>query len=369
MRRTDVVVVGGGAMGSAAAWQLSRRGREVVLVEQFHPGHERGSSHGSSRIVRLAYSDPFYVELAARAYDAWVELEDATGQRLITWTGVADHGDRPTVDKLADALTGGRHDIELIDPAEATQRWPGLRFDGQVLFHPRGGQVHADRTVQAMQADAARLGAEVVYGTRVTAIVPTADGVEVHTDGDAFAASQVVVAAGAWSAGLLGSGMALPALTVTREQPVHFQPIDGTTPWPSSIHHQSDAVTRTGTSPRGTYLLGSPDGVKVGFHAVGPVVETADPGDLRGIDEAAFVAVREYVTTWVPGVDPASGEPAPCLYTLTDNSDFVIDRVGNVTVAAGFSGHGFKFTPLIGQLLADLVTGERTPPERFRLAR
>ena len=155
-----------------------------------------------------------------------------------------DHGDRPTVDKLADALIGGGHDIEVIDPADGAQRWPGLRFDGQVLFHPRGGQVHADRTVQAMQADATRRGAEIAHGTRVTGIVPTSDGVEVRTErgvevgteGDVYVASQVVVAAGAWSAGLLGSGVALPTLTVTREQPVHFQPTDETTPWPSSIH-------------------------------------------------------------------------------------------------------------------------------------
>jgi sarcosine oxidase len=287
VKQADCVVVGGGAMGSAVAWQLARRGLEVVLLEQFAPGHDRGSSHGSSRIVRLTYSDPFYVELVAAAYDQWHELEDETGRQLLTWTGVVDHGDPATVRALSAALDAGSHQIELLDPAEAAERWPGLRFDGAVLFHQRGGRVHADHTVLALQEAAARHGAEIRHGTRVEAIAHVADGVEVRTAAEIVQARQAVVAAGAWTSRLLADQVALPTLTVTREQPAHFAPRDPAIAWPSAIHHQADAATRSGASPRGAFTLGCPDGVKVGIHAVGPVV---DPESVTGVPGGGHAA-------------------------------------------------------------------------------
>lgn len=364
MRDIDVVIVGGGAMGSASAWQLARRGAEVMLLEQFEPGHARGGSHGSSRIVRLAYTDPFYIELTATAMAHWDELEDEADERLLVGTGVIDHGDPPTVQALAAAMEIAGYPAEWLSAREAARRWPGLEFDGDVLHQHRGGRVHADNAVAAMQRLAIKHGAEMRHGVRVEAVQPQSDRVEVRTASDTMYAKQVVVAAGSWSPGVLAGVVAMPHLTVSLEQPVHFQPRDWSVPWPSFIHHQADATTRTGMSPRGTYGLASPDGVKVGFHGTGPVI---DPDAGRDVDPAALREVQEYVRRWVPGADADTAEAAPCLYDITDSSDFVIDQVRNVTVAAGFSGHGFKFTPLIGRLIAELVLERRLPHDRFRL--
>jgi sarcosine oxidase len=363
----DVVVVGGGAMGSAAAWQLARRGADVVLLEQFGPRHGRGSSHGSSRIVRLSYDDPFYVDWAAKAYHQWDELEADSNEPLLTWTGVVDHGDPSTVDAMARILSTRGHATDLLDPAEAAARWPGLRFDGPALFHPRGGRAHADRTVAALKRVAAEHGADIRHDTRVKAVLPAGDHAEIRTDDETLLASAVVVSTGAWTASLIGDVLRLPALTVTREQPAHFPPRDPGTPWPSFIHHQIGTPTRDTATPRGTYGLSSVDGVKVGFHAVGPVVHPDEPG--MDVDEQRLRVLQDYVAAWVPGVDAERPAAAPCLYTLTDDSDFVIDRVGPLTVAAGFSGHGFKFTPEIGRIVADLVLNGRPASERFRFSR
>lgn len=366
MQHTDVVVVGGGAMGSAAAWQLGRRGADVLLLEQYEPGHQRGGSHGSARIVRLAYADPFYVELAARAMARWDELEDQAGERLLVGTGAIDHGDRPTVLALAAAMETVGHRAEWLSPREAARRWPGLAFDGDVLYQARGGRVHADRAVTALQRLAAGHGAEIRHGVRVESISPLPSCVEVHTAAGPVRAEQVVVAAGSWAPRVLAGVIALPDLVVSLEQPVHFRPHDWSTPWPSFIHHQTDATTRTGLSPRGTYGMASPDGVKVGFHGVGPEI---DPDAGREPDPAALGALQDYVRRWIPGVDADTADPAPCPYDSTETSDFVIDRVGDITVATGFSGHGFKFTPEIGRIVADLVLTEAQPPDRFRLRR
>jgi sarcosine oxidase len=363
----DVVVVGGGVMGSAAAWHLAQRGVDVVLLERYEPGHARGSSHGSSRIVRLAYEDPFYVELAATAFGQWEQLEDACGLRLLTWTGVVDHGDAATVSALAANLRMRGHATEMVNPREAALRWPGLRFDGPVLFHPHGGQVHADRTVAAMQAVAARHGADVRHGVRVEAIEPGIDGVLVRDAAETWRARSVVVAAGAWTDSLLRDLVTLPPMTVTREQPAHFPSRDSSAPWPSFIHHLTDAATRRAVAPRGAYGLPSPDGIKVGFHAIGPVIDPET--DERNVDDRQLRKVRDYVRTWVPGVDPERPSATPCIYALTRDTDFVIDRVGPVVIATGFSGHGFKFAPEIGRILADIAEGTGSAPDRFALRR
>lgn len=366
MRHIDVVIVGGGAIGSAAAWQLSRQGADVLLLEQHEPGHDRGGSHGSARIVRLGYGEQFYVELAATAMARWAELEDEAGERLVVETGVIDHGDRLTVQALAAAMEAAGYRAEWLSPREAARRWPGLAFDGDVLYQPRGGRAHADRTVAALQRLAAGHGAEIRHGLRVESISPLPSGAEVHTAAGTVRAEQVVVAAGSWAPKVLTGVIALPDIVVSLEQPVHFRPLDWSTPWPSFIHHQTDATTRTGLSPRGTYGMASPDGVKVGFHGVGPEI---DPDAGREPDPAALGALQDYVRRWIPGVDADTAEPAPCPYDSTETSDFVIDRVGDITVATGFSGHGFKFTPEIGRMVADLVLTGAQPPDRFRLRR
>ncbi|MBU2666396.1 FAD-dependent oxidoreductase [Actinoplanes bogorensis] len=337
----DALVIGGGAMGSAAAWALAGRGADVVLLERFEPGHTRGASHGASRIFRLAYAEPDYIRLARRALELWRELDPA----LLELTGGVDHG---AVGLIPDALAAAGVPGEWLPPGEAAERWPGLRFDGPVFFHPSSGRIHADHAVAALQAGARARGAVVRHETRVLSVTPRGDDhVEVVTESETLHARRVVVAAGAWTSKLLPG---LLDLRVTQEQPAHFAPLASS--FPSFIHHRGD---------RSVYGLATPgEGIKVGFHGTGPVV---DP-DSRSFqpEPTGMAELRDYVREWIPGADPDDATWISCTYTSTPTSDFIVDRVGPLVVLAGFSGHGFKFTPAIGELAADLVG-----PPRFRI--
>ncbi len=359
MRRVDVVVVGAGAMGSATAWHLARRGRSVALLERFEQGHVRGSSHGGSRIFRLAYDDPVYVHLARAALRGWRELEDDAGEDLLDLTGGVDHGDAADVERVAAALAGAGAAFELLPAEAAAERWPGMRFAGQVLVSPEGGRCRSDATVAALQRRVHELGGIVHFTTPVERVVPTGSGAEVHTADGTWRADAAVLTAGAWLPELAAAVPGLPPLEVTKEQVVHFPLAPGAPDldaWPSFVH-------------RGSWIYGlaTPgEGVKVAEHHTGPVV---DP-DARSFapDEAALERVRRYAAEWLPGLDADRPAATTCLYTTTPTEDFVLDRVGPVVVASPCSGHGFKFTPEIGRLLADLALGG--PPEvaRFTLA-
>ena len=190
------------------------------------------------------------------------------------------------------------------------------------------------------------------------AITPRADGVVVRTAIDEYAARVAVVAVGSWATKVLGPHVELPRLTVTQEQPAHFQPIDIGAEWPSFIHDDPARLVAYG-------LLSPGEGVKVGEHQTGVVCDpdardfAAEPGRLERL--------LRYVEEWLPGLEPGSAAPISCLYTTTPTEDFLVDRVGPLVVAAGFSGHGFKFTPVIGRMLADLADGGAPPVARFRL--
>lgn len=359
-----VIVVGGGVMGSATAWQLASRGIPVTLLEQFAPGHSNGSSHGSSRIFRLAYPDPCYVSLAARALPQWRRLEQDSGHAVLDLTGAVDHGPPEAIGALYSELRAGGHASRLLSPTQAAERWPGLRFDDSVLFHAAAGRVHADLATRAFQEAAAARGTVVRHGVRVAKLLrQREDRVELVTaEGEVFTGTAAVVAVGGWAPSTLDGLVAgLPALRVTQEQPVHFPAADALS-WPSFLHHGGAQLA----DAAGVYGLGSVDGVKVGFHAVGPEVDP-DHRD-RAIDPAALRRVQDYAERWLPGLDASAPTATTCLYTITPDHDFVVDRDGPVTVLAGFSGHGFKFAPAIGELAADLVTG--TPgASRFALGR
>lgn len=360
-------------MGSATAWQLASRGYAVTLLERSSAGHTEGSSHGTSRIFRLAYPDPFYVSLAARALPLWRQAEQESGRAVLTLTGAVDHGPVAAIEALHAQLERAGHVSGVLSPDQAGERWPGLRFDTSVLFHAAAGRVHADHAVLAFQEAAAAKGAVIRHRVRVAKLLRTgADRVEVVTTGDeVLTADAAVVAVGGWAPGLAAATVAgLPPLRVTQEQPLHFPAADATD-WPSFIHHGGAGLTaRSGryglAAEAGVYGLGSVDGVKVGFHGVGPVVDP-DHRD-RTTDLAAQAQVQEYAEHWLPGADASAPVATTCLYTITPDHDFVVDRDGPVTVLAGFSGHGFKFAPAIGELAADLVAG-RAGARRFALGR
>jgi sarcosine oxidase len=350
--RYDVLVVGGGAMGSAAAWQLARRGRAVLLLERFGAGHIYGASHGGVRIFRYGYEDPTYVRMVQAALPLWRELEADAGETLLELTGALDHGLERDLDVLAAAYRecGVRH--ERLTAQDAAQRWPGLRFDTAVLAQADAGRTKAAATVTALHRTAAAHGADVRTDTQVLAIEWKAGEVIVRTENEKFSAPVAVVAVGAWAESLLDLlDIPLPELRTTEEQVFHFPPIEehpGGNPWPSFMHR----------GPRIWYGLQTPgEGIKLGEHHAGAACDPEPGRRSFTIDPAARDRVRRYAAEWLPGVDPEPVTETTCLYTTTPTEDFVIDRFGPIVVAAGFSGHGFKFTPLIGARLADLAVG------------
>jgi sarcosine oxidase len=372
----DTVVIGGGAMGSAAAWALARRGRQVTLLKQFGPGHRKGASHGATRNLNPGYHRQEYVAMLAETLALWDELEQESGQRLLTRTGIVSHGPDPRLSEVQAALAEAGIRADFLSVDDASERWSGIRFDQQVLYMPDGGQLNPEAALPVFQQLAMARGAEIRHRTKVVNLEIVGDGVRLTLDSEGgtetVTAAQAVVTAGGWTEKLLGgspgaSRLRLPRLRVTQEQPVHFGVADPQAVWPGFNHHPgSGPAYKDWYSP--VYGMQTPgEGIKAGWHGVGPVV---DP-DLRSFqpEPRQLAALQDYARMWLPGVDADSFEAISCTYTTTPDEDFVLDRIGPVVIGAGFSGHGFKFTPVIGRILADLATGTRPAPAIFSAAR
>ena len=360
----DVAVVGLGAMGSAAAWQLARRGRRVVGFEQFEAGHELGSSHGPARIYRLGYEQDDYVRLAAEALGLWRQLQDDAGEQVLAQTGAIDYGNRAVLDRIGAAMTRNGVTCTMLDAAEAGRRWPGIRFDGPVLFTPEGGRNDADAACRALRAEASRAGADLRFSTPVREIRTTGQGVVVSTDSGEVSAPVVVVTVNAWASKLLTGVVDLPPLRITQEQPAFFAVRDPEADWPSFIDYAGETTLAADFA---VYGLGSPGdgGVKVGEHGTGVPVDPDGP--RPPVDDGRLERISRYVADRLPGLEPEPLGATRCLYATTPDEDFVLDRAGDVVVGVGFSGHGFKFVPAIGRVLADLADGNDRPPARFAL--
>ncbi|WP_436758828.1 FAD-dependent oxidoreductase [Streptosporangium sp. V21-05] len=377
---TEVAVIGAGLMGSATAWELARRGHAVTLIEAYDVGHRRGSSHGTSRIYRRAYADPEYVRLTGLSGELWRELENDTGTSLLRVTGGLDLGAERDPEGLARLLAEAGVPHELLSPGAAAERWPFMRFEGPVLHHPEAGTADADATVAAAVTRAAELGAQVITGVRFTGAEPLPDGrvrlrtegpevtagVRPRTEGPEVTAATVVVAAGPWLpelAGLLGVPVELPPLRVTQQQVFHFLSHDPEARWPVFVHTDGPQIYGLPSGGDG----GSLPAVKVAQHDAGrPVTATTRDGV---VDPASRDVVTSHVRKWLPGLDPAPLTEASCLYTITPDEDFVLDRVGPFVIASPCSGHGAKFAPLIGRMTADLALGHTAPHPRFALRR
>jgi len=369
----DVIILGLGAMGSAAAFELARRGRRVLGLEQFGFGHDRGSAHGATRIIRKAYFEhPDYVPLLRRAYERWYDLEQRTGRHLFTECGCLSLG-TPASELIAgvrQAAAEHRLPVEDLAHAELARRFPVFRLpaDHVGVLERDAGFLHVEDCVQA-HLDAARaLGADLREHTPALAWRATDAAVTVTTAGETFAAAKLVIAAGAW-AGQALMELGLP-LTVRRK--LLF--------W---LATQDDARFRRDVFP--TYLAETPAGFYYGFPVVdghGHKLARHDGGDLvpdptaveRSVAPGEDADVRAFAQAHLPAAAGSVRQAKVCLYTLTPDQHFILDthpRHANVAIAAGFSGHGFKFASAVGEVLADLADAGRSalPIGMFGLAR
>lgn len=370
----DVAVVGLGAMGSAALCELARRGVRAVGIEQFEPGHDKGSSHGESRVIRLSYFEhPSYVPLLRRAYEKWRELEQRSGETILTVTGILEAG-RPGSPVVAGSLAASRlHGLahEEIDAAEAMRRYPAFRLprDWSAVFQPDGGFVRPERAIEQFVKLAQHDGAAVLTRTRVLDIAPKGGAVSIRTDGGTIEAGSVILAAGAWI-GAFAPELA-PRLTLTRQVLGWFTPLK-----PALFAPERFPVFLLDCGEDASYY-GFPDfagtGLKTAAHQPCGTLNSAD--DLRQDGSPAEAAeLRSVLERFIPDAAGPLTRMRSCIYTRTPDEDFAVDLLpgdARVVLASPCSGHGFKFASVMGEVLADLATEGRTRHDlgRFRLDR
>ncbi len=342
-------MVGAGAAGLATAYELALARRDVVVVEQFDLGHDRGSSHGASRVFRLSYPDPRWVRLAQEALRGWRRYEDDLGERLLRTTGSLDVGSHVPANRLA--LEACRASTEAVSPTDAAERWGLVLDDGEpALFQPEAGVLAAARALALLASAACAAGARVVPRTTVRAIEVDADAVHLHGPTGTVRASAVVVTAGAWVAPLLEPlGIDVP-VTVTRET-VAYLDVPHTDDLPVLVFAESARADREGQIV--TYALADgPATLKVGVHHTGPCADPDDPGEP---DPVVVRTASSWAARRLPTRPARHDRSQACLYTSTSDEHFVLERHGRVVVGSACSGHGFKFTPVIGATLARLA--------------
>ena len=360
MESFDVAVIGMGALGSAAAYHLARKGVKVVAFEQFELGHVRGASHDTSRIIRTSYGAPEYVRFAKSAYRDWAELEEASGERLTTITGgiimIPRSGPYAASD-FTHALEAEDVPFELLDAAELHARFPQFRVpdDVETIYTADSGIVHASRTVATLQMQARMRGAVIRDRTRVEAITPDATGVVVRTEHGEVHAGKVVLAADAWTNELLEPlGAAIPLVTM-QEQVTYFKPAD------------PDAFDRD----RFPVWIWEDEECYYGFPTYGePTIKAArDMSENRMAPaERTFEPSPELLAQlsgFMGSTIPGAGRvlrTVTCQYAITKDRRFIIgplDEYPDILVALG-AGHAFKFTPAIGRVLAELAVDGAT---------
>jgi sarcosine oxidase len=351
LKRRYVGVVGAGVMGLSAAWALTRRGHKVAVFEQDKVGNEAGSSWGKARIFRTAHEERSWTRAAMRSKILWRRLEGEAGETLVEQTGGIDFGDRAPLRRVAATCSAEGVEYSVMPAIEAERHWPGVGFTDEVLYHSEAGVIHADAVLRSLRRLVEGAGGDLREGCRViSSRRAQRDGIEVVTQTGSEHFDAVVIAAGAWSPALCGSDLMSLSFEVTEEFPLDFELADAAS-LPVAIHHASFPLPA-----EGLYWL--PVGerrVKIGAHQSG--VPLVDPEVRNGsCPPRLAAAITHYAVSTFSNISPKPlSLKTGCLYTTTKTRRFVVRRTHDTVVLAGFSGEGFKFAPLIGELAADLV--------------
>ncbi len=378
----DAIVLGLGAMGAAATYQLARRGARVLGIDQYAPPHEFGSTHGDTRITRIACGEgPEYSAFATRSHEIWRELEAETGVELLTQNGILvlfgpgerapSHGVPRFLEATVDAARQAGLAYEIVDTATIRSRHPALNVgDGERAYHDTvSGFVRPERCIAVQLDKARRLGAHLRLDERVDSFEQDGRSVVVTAGRARYRAGELIVAAGAWLPGMLAPALAAN-FKVTRQVLHWFRAR-------SAAEHAQFSPQRLPVYiwqvPRPQVIYGFPatggleEGVKIATEqellttTPDTVDRTVGPDEVREMYET-------YVAPFLPGLSPVCVKSKVCLYTGVDKARFIIDRhpvFDRVVVASACSGHGFKHSAAIGELLAEMVTAGRKPDPRF----
>lgn len=378
----DVIVIGLGSMGSTAAYQLAKRGQRVLGLERFGPAHDQGSHHGGSRIYRQSYfEDPAYVPLLLRSYELWKEIEKESHADILHVTGglLMGKSDSLTVSGSLESAKRWNLPFEMLDAKEIRDRFPAFNPTGDTvaLYEKNAGFVRPEASVYNHLLQAEKYGAELRFFEQVLSweAHPSGEGVRVITSNGAYEAGKLVISPGAWSPVIL-EDLGLP-FEVERQVMMWFEPMDGIDPFregkqPIYIWEAEDEMQIYGFPAHGL----ASEGAKIAFFRMGQpcTPETID----RQVHDAEIELMRGYIATRLPQLNGRFLQAKTCMYTNTPDQHFVISthpRHPQVAVAAGFSGHGFKFASVVGEILADLTMEGKTShpidlfrPQRFALS-
>ena len=378
VKQFDAIVVGAGGVGSAAAYYLAKAGQKVLLLEQFELDHQNGSSYGQSRVIRYTYDNPTYVDLMRDAYPLWFALEEEAGEKLYVKTGGLDFGfpETDTFQRMKASLDESRLPYEYLSQAEIAQRYPQFALeDGMAgLFNPDGGLLKTSRCVLAHARLAQARGATVIDQTPVLKITPSENGVEVQTETETYGCDRIVLTVGSWAKGLLAEqGIDLP-LKIMPCQLGFYEPKNAADFEPGKFpvffaHMNGDY----GEMPYGIPHEDPSIGVKITTFYGWDTVDKPSEVDYTP-SQAWTERIRNWANQYLPGAAGPLLYTRRCLYTVTPDKDFVVDQhpdYPHVVIGAGFSGHGFKFTTLMGKMLADLAVEGKTPHDTslFKLSR
>ena len=360
LQHFDCLVLGTGGIGSAALYHLAKQGKRVAGIDRFGVAHDRGSSHGQTRIIRQSYFEhPSYVPLVQRAFELWEELQAEHGRDLYYQTGILQAG--PGGGALIQGVLASSAEhglpIEHLNVAEARKRWPQFAFDDdmEVVFEQRGGFLLIEHAISAHIEKAQWAGAELFVGHTICEVKTGGRCLEVLTDQGTFTADSIVVTAGAWAADLLPE---LKGHLRILNKPLHWYTADA-----DLYSNRVGCPVFFFESETGDYY-GFPSiderGLKLARHSGG--TEVSNPLELnRSLDEDERSDVAGFLRKHLPQVSDQATDHAVCMYTVTSDSHFIIDRAeldDRIVYAAGLSGHGFKFAAALGELLAKMANGE-----------
>lgn len=350
-------------MGASAAFHLARRGKKVLGLEQFRIGHDKGSSHGETRLIRQAYfENPDYVPLLKRSYELWDELEGLSGEELFSRSGLVLFGNPGTSRVFQGTLESARlHSIPLekLSHTEALKRFPQYQppENFSALYEPGGGFLHAEKSIQAHMNQAIRFGAKILQEERFLGWRPDGAGVKVRTDRAEYLASHLLVCGGSWTSRIL-SDLKLP-LTLRRMLLAWFR---------APVVHSAAGGTPCFIFDMDTdFIYGFPmiDGktVKIASHHGFEEMTEPEEKDSHPPAENRLESLREFIRAHLPHMTTDLERANHCIYTMTPDEDFVLDlhpEYPQVGIAGGFSGHGFKFSSVVGEVMADLCQSGRS---------
>jgi sarcosine oxidase len=364
----DVIVLGLGAMGSAAAQHLAERGARVLGIEQFTAAHDKGSSHGGSRMIRQAYFEsPDYIPLVLRAYELWRRVERDTETRLLRITGGLNIGSRDGDLVKRTVAASERHSIpfEVLEPREIRARFPVVvpQVDDVAVHETNAGYLFPEECIRAQLALASRAGADLHFEETVLSWRAENHAVEVLTSNGTYSAGHLVIAAGPWANQTLHG---IFPLRVTRQVMAWIQPTTGVEPFMPERFPVFLCEDLDGGYPGYGFpaLDGPAGGIKVATHGSDGMCtpETVD----REIHEADLQRIIDRLKVRMPALEGEVVRARTCLYTMSPDEHFVIGthpQFASCSVACGFSGHGFKFAGVVGEILADLaISGSTSHP-------